>query len=292
MSRERSKINWLSKRRHMTALLVLACIAGFSYSWTNGAGPTAGAVTITEVPEPLDDPVEPTYQDKDYSRFTHSNAYHSRMPCLLCHRRDSNSARVTFPGKNGHTPCIGCHALQFSDNSSPICTICHTNAQSGAMKRFPPLRSFGRKFDHNRHARVNCSVCHKSAQRGVALSIPSGLNAHSTCFQCHTSSSSFAMSSCNVCHQPGRLVRTSQSAPAYRINFSHSRHASAGLNCASCHSVRAGGTGRQVSKPLARMHFAPDRAASCAACHDGKRAFGANDFANCKRCHIGNSFRF
>jgi c(7)-type cytochrome triheme protein len=40
------------------------------------------------------------------------------------------------------------------------------------------------------------------------------------------------------------------------------------------------------------MHFAPARVASCGACHNGTRAFGANDFANCKRCHIGNKFSF
>src|SRR6185369_15880958 len=85
-------------------------------------------------------------QDKDYSRFTHTNPYHSRMPCLLCHRRDSNSPRIGFPGRVNHLPCAGCHALQFSDNSSPICTICHTDAQTGALKGFPGLQSFGRKF--------------------------------------------------------------------------------------------------------------------------------------------------
>jgi c(7)-type cytochrome triheme protein len=254
-----------------------------AFTWTNNTHSSA-----------IDEPVNSGSavfqpQEKDYSRFTHTNPYHSRMPCLLCHRRDGNSPRISFPGHAGHTPCIGCHALQFSDNSSPICTICHT---ATGMKRFPGLRSFGRKFDHDRHTRVSCSVCHKPSQRGVALSIPSGVNAHATCFTCHSSSAPSSMSSCNVCHQIGRLVRTPETAAAYRVNFSHARHEREGLNCASCHSVRSGGTGRQVTKPLASMHFAPDRAASCAACHNGTRAFGANDFANCKRCHIGNSFKF
>jgi c(7)-type cytochrome triheme protein len=273
-------------RQRISVLFVVISIGLFGYIW---AGETRISAVVSE---PAPEEQMPATQDKDYSRFTHTNAYHSRMPCLLCHRRDSNSARISFPGKAGHTPCIGCHQLQFSDSSSPICTICHTNPQSGAMKGFPRLRSFGRKFDHNRHTRVNCSVCHKSAQRGVALSIPSGASAHSTCFQCHSASAPMTMSSCNVCHQLGRLVRTTQNAAAYRINFSHARHSSAGLNCASCHSVRAGGTGRQVTKPLAAMHFASATSASCAACHNGKRAFGANEFANCKRCHIGNSFKF
>ena len=272
-------------RRKLSLLLIIIAACFFGSSWS-------GIYSAAVVLEPTDPEQVSAPQEGNFSRFTHSNASHARMPCLLCHRRDTNSARVSYPGKIGHTPCIGCHTVQFQDRSNAICTICHTDAQSGAVKQFPGLQSFGRKFDHDRHQRVNCSVCHKSAQRGVVLSIPSGTNAHSTCFQCHTASAEMKMSSCNVCHQPGRLVRTSETAAAFRINFSHAKHASAGLNCASCHSVRSGGTGRQVTKPAAQMHFAPVNSASCAACHNGKRSFGANDFENCKRCHIGNSFRF
>jgi c(7)-type cytochrome triheme protein len=243
-------------------------------------------------PETVLEPLEP--QDKDYSRFTHSNQFHSRLPCLLCHRRDDNSARIKFPGKADHLPCAGCHALQFSDSSSPICTICHTNAQSGAMKSFPGLRSFGARFDHSRHARVNCATCHKPQTRGVAQSIPSGRSAHITCFQCHTSNSSFSMSSCSVCHTPGRLVRTAETSRAFRIGFSHAKHTSdRSINCATCHTLRRGvGRGKQMSAPLVSMHFAPERSQSCASCHNSKRAFGTEDFANCRRCHQANTFRF
>ena len=275
-----------SGRLYVLLVLVICLLSG--YVWSRGAyeGPS-------EMPIEFDAPPLTEAQEKDYSRFTHSNAYHSRMPCLLCHRRDTNATRMSFPGRDGHTPCIGCHGLQFSDNSSPICTICHTDPGSGAMKRFPGLRSFGRKFDHSRHRGVNCAVCHKASQRGVAFSIPSGANAHTTCFRCHSSNASFAMSSCSVCHQQGRLVRTSETARAFKMNFSHARHIRGGLSCANCHSVRPGAaTGRQVSSPAALMHFAPARAMNCGACHNGTKVFGANDFVNCKRCHFGNGFRF
>lgn len=233
-------------------------------------------------------------QDKDYSRFTHTNELHARLPCLLCHRRDDNSARIKFPGKSGHLPCAGCHALQFSDNTSPICTICHTNAETGAMKRFPGLRSFGMKFNHSRHARVNCATCHKATGTGAARTIPSGTSAHLTCFQCHSSRGADSMVSCSVCHQPGRLVRTPQSSVAFRKGFSHAKHVTAkSVNCASCHTLRPGAPrGRQMSSPLASMHFAPATSMSCGGCHNGKRAFGPDDFSNCKRCHRGNSFKF
>lgn len=232
-------------------------------------------------------------QTADYSRFTHYNQFHSRLPCLLCHRRDTNSPRVSFPGKIDHLPCAGCHTAQFNDPSSPICTICHTNPQTGAMKRFPPLRSFGARFNHAKHLRTACVTCHAPTRGGVAKSIPSGAGAHSTCFQCHTAGSAFTMSSCNVCHQPGRLVRTPEWTRAFRNGFSHARHAAAKLSCSACHTVRAGSArGDQVTAPLASMHFAPANSVSCAGCHNGKRAFGPDDFSNCKRCHVANTFKF
>lgn len=229
----------------------------------------------------------------NYSRFNHRNQFHSRLPCLLCHQRDTNTARMSFPGKGGHLPCAGCHAVQFNDSSSPICTICHTNPSSGAMKRFPGLRTFGARFNHSRHLRVSCATCHRPQRSGVAKSIPSGSAAHTTCFQCHTANSAQSMSSCSVCHQPGRLTRTPTWTRAFTMRFSHAKHESRRVTCATCHTVRAGtARGRQVSSPLASMHFAPARSLSCGGCHNGQRAFGADDFANCKRCHVGNSFRF
>ena len=221
------------RRLFVLGLLFLSCLF-FGYAWAGGFD----LGTITAEPNETSG-ITAKPQEMDFSHFLHTNPADTRMPCLLCHRRDDDSARIGFPGRAGHTPCIGCHQDQFAVGSGgPICTICHTNAETGALKGFPGLQSFGRKFDHNRHQRVNCSVCHKTADRGVALSVPSGRAAHSTCFTCHTALQPMTMSSCNVCHQLGRLARTSQNAAAYRINFSHARHIQAGLNCASCHTVR------------------------------------------------------
>jgi c(7)-type cytochrome triheme protein len=225
-------------------------------------------------------------QEKDYSRFQHSNPMHNRLPCLVCHRRDDNSPTPKFPG---HSPCSGCHTQQFTDNTHPICTICHTTT---SVKRFPPLRSFNARFDHAKHLRANCATCHKATRGGVAFSIPAGASAHTSCFQCHTGSSSNTMASCGTCHQPGSLSRTSEWAKAYTTPFTHSKHLQS-MNCASCHTVKAGaGRGRQVSSPLTSMHFAPRNTPSCAACHNNQKAFGGDDFSDCKRCHRGGSFKF
>lgn len=231
----------------------------------------------------------------DYSKFLHSTRNHSRLPCLLCHRRETN-AIPKRPGGSGHLPCAGCHAQQFA-TSGPICTICHTDVKSGALKSFPRLRSFRVKFDHSRHVgmgNVSCMTCHRPSRGGVALSIPAGFNAHTTCYQCHSpraQSGGRDISSCGTCHQLGGYSRTPVFAQAFRVGFSHAKHQK--TSCAECHQVRAGmPQRRQVTAPEPLNHHATGKGQSCMTCHDGKRSFGGNDFTVCKRCHTGNAWRF
>ncbi len=242
---------------------------------------------------------EPQDQNIDFSRFRHDNTNHARLPCLLCHRRESNSAKPTLPGGGGHLPCTGCHAKEFANSSSPVCTVCHTNTQSGTLKAFPPLGSFGVKFDHATHTRgpgVSCSTCHRPLRSGQALSIPGGANAHVTCYQCHSpqaQANGRDISSCGTCHQPGRSSRTSTQAAAFKVGFGHAKHTAPKLNCTACHSVRAGMPQRkQVTAPLALNHHAPAGTTSCATCHNGKRAFGGDDFSTCTKCHRGPQWHF
>ena len=242
----------------------------------------------------------PGPQNTDYSAFRHENPNHSRLPCLLCHRRETNAAQPTLPGKDGHTPCIGCHAAQFSQTSGPMCSICHTDVPSGKLKAFPRLASFNMKFDHARHTgmrNVGCVTCHRPLRGGVALSIPAGLNAHNTCFKCHTpqaTSGDREISSCAVCHQLGSHRRMPTTAAAFRLGFSHVKHdRTEGLNCTDCHRVRPGAARQlQVSAPQPLNHHAAPRAFSCMSCHNGKRAFGGDDFSVCTRCHKGTTWRF
>jgi len=236
----------------------------------------------------------------DFSKFLHSSPNHARMPCLLCHRRENNSAQPALPGGSGHAPCSGCHAQQFANSESPICTICHTDVRSGAVKPFPRLKSFRMTFDHARHQNMrgaSCVSCHRPARGGVARSIPAGFRAHSTCFGCHTpraNSRGRDISSCGTCHKPGGYARTPEWTAAFRMNFSHAKHGpSQKLACNDCHQVRSGlPQRRQVTAPQAANHHASGRSQSCMTCHDGKRAFGGDDFSVCKRCHTGTRWRF
>jgi len=181
-----------------------------------------------------------------------------------------------------------------------ICTICHTDVQSGAVKSFPPMKSFRVNFDHSRHlnmGNVSCATCHKPARGGVAFSIPVSFGAHATCFSCHqprAKSGDKDISSCGTCHKLGSYSRTPQWTAAFRMNFSHAKHgAERKLNCNECHQIKAGAPQRQqVSAPEPANHHASGRTQSCMTCHDGKRAFGGDDFSVCKRCHTGPAWRF
>jgi c(7)-type cytochrome triheme protein len=225
--------------------------------------------------------------------FSHRTPAHANVACLQCHRRTTNAATPQLPG---HSSCAGCHAQQFADQNNAICATCHTRPPAAPVKAFPRLRTFDARFDHARHRNVGCARCHTPRRNGVALSIPAGFSAHTACFSCHTpraQSRGRDISSCGTCHRVGSPSRTPESSPAYRVNFSHDEHTDRGLRCADCHRVVAGrGRGRQVTSPAPLQHRAQAGVTSCATCHDDKRAFGGDDFSDCKRCHEGTTWRF
>jgi c(7)-type cytochrome triheme protein len=232
----------------------------------------------------------------DYSHFEHSSSAHARLRCTVCHRRGNEAPQTIRPG---HRPCSSCHSEKFASMKGPICTVCHTSAEPKGpeLKSFTGLKTFNMKFSHARHANAGCATCHKPINRSVALSIPAGKSAHSTCNQCHgvgAQKGGRDLSSCDVCHQQGKYQRLPVSAKAYKINFSHGEHGSRQkLRCSDCHRVTAGvPPRRQMTKPLAAMHRASEGAQSCMSCHNNKRAFGGDDFSDCKRCHQGSTFRF
>jgi c(7)-type cytochrome triheme protein len=233
---------------------------------------------------------------KDFSRFAHTNPSHQRLPCLLCHRRENSSPRPVRSAQ--HTPCAGCHAQQFAAKSGPICTICHTDVESRSheLKPFPSLKSFNMTFAHARHRNVACLICHKPATRGIALSIPSGADAHTTCYRCHSpraQANGQDISSCSTCHKSGQHARLSTSSKAFKASFSHEQHKNQGVSCAECHKITSlAARSAQVSSPMPTEHPASKSTQSCETCHNDQRAFGIASFSSCKRCHTGPTFRF
>jgi c(7)-type cytochrome triheme protein len=286
-----------------TGLIVIAVALmiglGLS-SRSSAATSSAGGISMAPPNSRSEFTAEPKDQNIDFSKYYHNNPNHARLPCLLCHRRESTAAMPTLPGGGQHLPCAGCHAKEFANSSSPVCTICHANTQSGTLKPFPALKSFNMKFDHSSHTRelkIGCSTCHRSSRGGMAMTIPAGSNAHNTCFQCHApqaKANGRDISSCGTCHQPGGYARTPTQANAFRVGFSHAKHGGTQrLSCNECHNVRAGmPQRRQITAPLALNHHAPAGQTSCATCHTGKRAFGGDDFSACVRCHQRSQWNF
>jgi c(7)-type cytochrome triheme protein len=260
--------------------------------------------------QPRSSEANPSAIVQDYSKFSHSYpgahaALSGRWSCSICHTRTDNSAEPKFPG---HKACISCHQTQFNTPGTAFCSICHTqeglSQQNPPLKKFPGnLSGFRMDFDHEQHntgearPRESCAACHAPARRGVARTIPAGLSAHQTCYQCHTpgrEAGGIDISSCGACHVTGRYGPTSTTARSYAIGFSHAEHGPRErLNCDSCHTVARRGTpqGRQVSSTFPAQHFPNTRAQSCMTCHNGQRSFGEKNFNDCKRCHTGATFR-
>jgi c(7)-type cytochrome triheme protein len=249
----------------------------------------------------------------DYSKFSHSSPTEhanlmGRNNCGSCHRRNGVAAEPALPL---HRDCTGCHLVQFTSANSgspvnPICTICHQAegliSPQAPRKRLSRLMSFGADFDHAQHLQIEsakppkgCAACHVPMNRGVAESIPTGLNAHRICYECHSPGRPASdYSSCGSCHGVRRYAPTSTVARSYRSGFSHADHtARVHLNCERCHEVRPRGfpQRRQVTS-IALVQHLPN-ARGCVSCHNGQRAFGEHhdgNFENCRRCHAGIKF--
>jgi c(7)-type cytochrome triheme protein len=271
------------------AFAVVAALAAFS-----GPGPAAAPlVPAAQTPPAV----------QGYNSFSHRSYSHSQLACASCHQRSDNSITPKFPG---HSACTDCHLSQFVNPQAPMCALCHSSLASvpPPMKPFPTRfgESFNVKFDHAQHDKGaarpanGCVACHTGSSRRGSLSIPAGLNAHTGCYQCHTSGaqSGFGrdIAGCATCHAAAAYRRTPTNTAAFSTGFSHATHgARQRLNCADCHNLTAGRPqGQQVSAPRALLHFPPSRGASCVTCHNGKRAFG--ELTDCKKCHTGATFSF
>lgn len=277
--------------RKLVVLLFLCACAGYSLvSCSKTEEKIENSVPSVTV-APTEKPMVEIDPNADFSEFKHLNPQHERMPCSICHVRHDNSPKPVFAG---HIPCASCHVEQFADKTNGICSICHTDVESGDLKRFPPLRNFSAQFDHGKHLRqANCADCHRPTRSGIALSIPSKSNAHAACFQCHKPETQIGekfIGACDTCHLSGAPPRAvSESARAFSLSFSHAKHK---INCNECHKIQAGRSrGNQVTAPFAAMHDASKSALNCATCHNNKRAFGGDDFSDCKRCHVGPNFQ-
>jgi len=170
-------------------------------------------------------------------------------------------------------------------------------------------------FSHATHvafAANTCTGCHPRPFRMLRpthLTDHASMNSGGSCGACHDGKQAFGVreaGSCGTCHvgsnPRGMAVRTGaadSSAPAAarklpkphaypaaeyspgRVTFRHETHVKRAAGCAACHprpfAMRA-----VPPLPDGGMHAS----AACGACHDGAKAFAAEDQEACERCHV------
>ena len=262
---------------------MVLCVGAIATSCIKQAEKAPVLITASETPEAI----AVRASDRTFKEFSHNIPQHKEFECRSCHRREGGKTGLEFAG---HDSCVGCHISQFTNpEQQTMCIICHAdmNASPPTMQELPTKfrEGFNMKFVHASHISgegrppEGCASCHEPA--GAGKTIPIGVQAHTTCYTCHTPESNIG--SCNVCHELAPYRRTPPGRYVFRAVFSHREHSGAqGLSCNDCHSVRAGAEGSQVTNIAAQEHTGPGN--NCASCHNGSRAFGGNDLTNMTTC--------
>ena len=78
---------------------------------------------------------------------------------------------------------------------------------------------------------------------------------------------------------PGKVIEYTSSKEG-KVVFDGKAHADKGLKCPDCHTKIA-----PMKKGEAPKHADMEAGKACGTCHDGKKAVGVKDKANCSKCH-------
>src|SRR5688500_12471824 len=101
-SNARTKASDLMTTGRKVSALVVVVAAAASFVWASNHMVSGSRLNrAANGAAPAGEPP----QSQNYSRFKHDNPQHARLPCLLCHRRETNSAQPSLPGKSNHAPC-------------------------------------------------------------------------------------------------------------------------------------------------------------------------------------------
>lgn len=164
-------------------------------------------------------------------------------------------------------------------------------------------------FRHATHVELAgrvCTGCHPSPFSMLSpkhRESHAAMNAGGSCGSCHDGTKAFGVrdaSSCRTCHSGRRAQRPAtatagKAAPSPgggpppivygrsagspgKVTFRHASHLR-GTSCSTCHPAPF------RMKALAAAAAAMHESGACGKCHDGKRAFGAEDPETCARCH-------
>lgn len=153
-----------------------------------------------------------------------------------------------------------------------------------------PTKNAGKVvFSHNNHmvqkgTITTCTVCHdgiyslNEKTRFTMCDMEKG----KSCGACHNGKDAFPLKQCVRCHKTREVVFQVKATGA--THFSHKKHNALTPNCVTCHpALYAAGPNRRAT--MADM----SKGASCAVCHNGKKAFGID---RCITCHPVKTLTF
>jgi c(7)-type cytochrome triheme protein len=147
------------------------------------------------------------------------------------------------------------------------CTGCHP-------RPFPMLRRAPAPNHRDMNAGCGCGMCHDGKQAFGVLD-------STKCHTCHSGTLMHRRAGAGARRVPGpRAYPRGESSPG-SVTFRHEPHLVGAGGCARCHP-QPFKTISVPPRPDGGMH---ERAA-CGACHDGKKAFAADDPDACSRCHV------
>jgi c(7)-type cytochrome triheme protein len=215
-------------------------------------------------------------------------------PCERCHDVPADPvarpaaakpAATKPPAATPHPRCVGCHtATQTTPFPLTACERCH-DALGGkfvAPHLLQGAYSVRARFSHARHLTGpvrsqpagRCLPCHEAIAHTASRDLPAP--AMTDCETCHDGKAAFPalQPTCTRCHVKGDALPSA--APPKR--YDHASHAKLAVgDCATCHTLAAGGAPRPASAdhmPCAR-----------AECHAAE--FRAPEPTICGGCHVG-----
>ena len=207
------------------------------------------------------------------------------LDCTICH--EIKEGKPQFPT---HELCSTCHDINVDEPDPKKCGFCHTNENFETTQRTKVLTD-EIKFDHDKHAPVECTACHKEPDRAK---LPAGPKMP-FCMNCHATKGNPKLNECATCHvsineQTVPLTRAGQRIPHDSPEIwkhVHGRQATVDPKfCATCHEQQAFCDTCHAQKPPESHTLTwRQRTHGLQASWDRQRCAVCHEEDSCQKCH-------
>jgi c(7)-type cytochrome triheme protein len=225
--------------------------------------------------------------------FSHKSHAVKGFKCNDCHGGVFNMRHtdgvMTMTRMYGGKDCGHCHNGKVAFASTQ-CGSCHRGgaASGGGTVEFSG-GGYGKvAFSHQAHiaSGLKCQDCHVAIfnYKKTGGMTMSAMDKGQYCGACHDGKKAFASEQCGKCHQGAKKdggTIAYEGGGTGKVTFSHDNHIAMGLKCRECHAKLFGYRKTSGKMTMAGMN----QGLFCGGCHNGKRAFAADD---CGKCHAMN----